>query len=204
MTKVFYQNSEVSYSWKFPLVWYYDKDSYDCPQPNTTPRHCSGPGGFNSDLQLPQLNQTHSLPNYYFRYDILGHQMTQSFWVILEPSTATWTIYSCFTAPSLKISPPPPACPIQLQRCPCQAREPLVCPVQGCSMKRQTFSYHPGFYLIWCFNSSLSPETFCNTAESPWATPGCVSNTRQKQTPSRNSWDAGGKKTGFHLCMKII
>lgn len=124
---------------------------------------------------------------------------------IFELSTATLTICSCFTVPSLKISPPPPFCPVQLQRCPCQARVPSVCSGQGCFMKRQTFSYHPGFYLIWCFNSSLSPETFCNTAESPWATPGCVQNTKHKHTLSRDSWDAGGKKkTGFHLCMKII
>lgn len=39
------------------------------------------PWGFNSDLQLPQLSQTHSLPNFYFGYHILGHQITQSFWI---------------------------------------------------------------------------------------------------------------------------
>lgn len=101
---------------------------------------------------------------------------------IFESSTATLIIYSCFTVPALKTSSPAPVCPVQLQRCPCQAREPSLCSVQGCCMRRQTFSYHPGFYLIWCFNSSLSPETSCNTAESPWATPGCVRNTKQKQT----------------------
>lgn len=42
---------------------------------------------------------------------------------IYESSTATLTIYFCFTVPILKTSPPPAVCPVQLQRCPCQARE---------------------------------------------------------------------------------
>lgn len=58
---------------------------------------------------------------------------------------------------------------------PDRAREQSICSMWARMLHgKQTLSYYPGFYLIWCFNSSLIPEAFCNTVESLWATPGCV------------------------------
>lgn len=63
LIQVFYQNSEVSSPWKFWWICCCDsKDGYGWPWPNTTPMHCSIPGAFNCDLQLPLLSQTHSFP----------------------------------------------------------------------------------------------------------------------------------------------
>lgn len=119
VSKVFYQNSEVSFAWKFQWIWYYDrKDSYHCPsqtQHQGTPLtwgFCFWPAAASAQPNpLPHkllFQVSHAwIPKHAVLLGRLRH---------FNHPLPTLTIHSDFTVPSLKTCPPPPVCPVLLQR----------------------------------------------------------------------------------------